>query len=60
VDDIAAERLQTDYRAVSNRVHESEWEIALLNNKNEDVTVNLVEPLFAIGRSRVPLTRTKR
>ncbi|MEW6114439.1 MAG: hypothetical protein AB1664_20055, partial [Thermodesulfobacteriota bacterium] len=44
--DITAERLQTDYKALSNRVHESEWEITLRNNKNEDVTVNLVEPLF--------------
>jgi len=44
--DITAERLQTDYRAVSNRAQESEWEITLRNNKDEDVTVNVVEPLF--------------
>ncbi|MEW6349386.1 MAG: hypothetical protein AB1646_10015 [Thermodesulfobacteriota bacterium] len=44
--DIKAERIQTDYKGISNRVHESEWEITLRNNTAQDVTVGLVEPLF--------------
>ncbi len=44
--DIAAERIQTDYRQITTRLHESEWEITLRNHKEENVTVGIVEPLF--------------
>ena len=41
--DIVAERLQTDYRQVSTKLYETEWEITLRNHKQEDVEVGLVE-----------------
>ena len=44
--DVVAERVQTDYRQISTRLHESEWEITLRNHKEEDITVGIVEPLF--------------
>lgn len=44
--DVVAERVQTDYKKITNRLHESEWEITLRNHKEEDVTVGIVEPLF--------------
>jgi len=44
--DVVAERIQTDYRQITTRLHESEWEITLRNHKKEDITVGIVEPLF--------------
>ncbi|MBW1720206.1 MAG: DUF4139 domain-containing protein [Deltaproteobacteria bacterium] len=44
--DVVAERIQTDYRQITTRLHESEWEITLKNHKEEDITVGIVEPLF--------------
>ena len=44
--DVVAERIQTDYRQITTRLHESEWEITLRNHKKEDITVGVVEPLF--------------
>jgi hypothetical protein len=44
--DVSAERIQTDYRQISARLHESEWEITLKNQKDQDVKVSIVEPLF--------------
>ncbi|MBF0522713.1 MAG: DUF4139 domain-containing protein [Candidatus Omnitrophica bacterium] len=43
--DIVAERVQTDFRQMTNRMCESEWEITLRNHKEEDVTVGVLEPL---------------
>ncbi|MGA1867299.1 MAG: DUF4139 domain-containing protein [bacterium] len=43
--DIVAERIQTDYKLVSQNVHESEWEITLRNHKEEDVVVSIKEQL---------------
>ncbi len=43
--DIVAERIQTDYKRVSDRTSESEWEITLRNHKEKDVTVGVVEPM---------------
>ena len=43
--DVVAERLQTDYRQKTTRLHESEWEITLKNHKKEDVMVSIIEPL---------------
>jgi hypothetical protein len=43
--DVIAERVQTDYKQISKGLHESEWEITLKNHKDEDVIVNIIEPL---------------
>lgn len=44
--DVVAERIQTDYKQISTRLHESEWELKIRNRKNNEVTVGIVEPLF--------------
>lgn len=44
--DIVVERKQTDFRQITTRLHESEWEITLKNHKEEAVVVGLVEPLY--------------
>jgi hypothetical protein len=44
--DVVAERVQTDYRQITTKLHESAWEITLRNYKEEDITVSIVEPLF--------------
>ena len=44
--DVAAERIQTDYKQITTKLHESEWEITLRNHKEEDIIVGIVEPLF--------------
>jgi hypothetical protein len=41
--DIVAERVQTDYERVADRVHRSSWEITLRNHKDEDVLVEVLE-----------------
>jgi len=43
--DVVAERVQTDYKQKTSRLHESEWEITLRNHKKEDVVVNIIESL---------------
>ncbi len=43
--DIVAERKQTDYRRISDRVYEMEFEIAIRNHKDSAVTVEVREPL---------------
>ena len=44
--DVVAERIQTDYKQIANKLHESEWEITLRNHKEEEVTVGIVEPML--------------
>lgn len=44
--DVVAERVQTDYRRVTSRRHESSWEITLRNHKKEPVTVSVIENFF--------------
>ncbi len=44
--DVVAERIQTDFKQITTRLHETEWEITLRNHKKEDVTVGIVEPLY--------------
>ena len=44
--DVVAERIQTDYKQITTRLHETEWEITLRNHKEEDVMVGIVEPLY--------------
>lgn len=43
--DITAERHQTDFRAISARVHESAFEITLRNHKDQAVTIEVREPV---------------
>lgn len=43
--DVVAERVRMDYRRVSDRVHRTQWEITLRNQKNEDITVEVREPV---------------
>ncbi|MEW6348283.1 MAG: DUF4139 domain-containing protein [Thermodesulfobacteriota bacterium] len=44
--DVVAERRQTDFKQITTRLWESEWEITLRNRKDADVTVGIVEPLI--------------
>ncbi len=44
--DVVAERVQKDYKQITSRSHESEWEITLRNHKDKEVTVGIIEPLF--------------
>jgi hypothetical protein len=44
--DVAVERRQIDYKQITTRLHESEWEIRLRNHKDKDITVGIVEPLL--------------
>ncbi len=44
--DVVVERIQTDYKQITTRLHETEWEITLRNHKEEDVMVGIVEPLY--------------
>ncbi|MCP3952666.1 MAG: DUF4139 domain-containing protein [Desulfobacterales bacterium] len=48
--DVVAERIQTAYRKISTRQHESAWKITLKNRKNEEVVVNIIESLPANWR----------
>lgn len=44
--DVVAERRQTDFKQLTTRLYETEWEVTLKNHKDQDVTVGLVEPLI--------------
>lgn len=44
--DVVAERIQSDYKQITSKMHESAWEITLRNHKDKDVTVGIIEPLF--------------
>jgi len=41
--DLVAERLQTDYSKIGDRVHRMTYEITLRNHKDEDVTIHVEE-----------------
>jgi hypothetical protein len=43
--DLLAERKQTDYKKIADRVHEMEFEITLRNHKDMPVTVQVNEPI---------------
>jgi hypothetical protein len=43
--DIVAEKTQTDFKELSTKLYESEWEITLRNHKDQDVSVGIVEPV---------------
>ncbi len=44
--DLVAERRQTDFKQLTTRLWETEWEITLRNHKDKEVTVGIVEPLI--------------
>lgn len=44
--DVVAERKQTDFKRISNRVFETEWELTIRNRKKEHITVTLKERLY--------------
>lgn len=44
--DVVAERKQTNYERISDRIHESEWEVVIRNHKQEEVTIGILEPLY--------------
>jgi hypothetical protein len=59
--DIVAERKQTDYKSISNRVYEMEYEITLRNHKDSAITVEVNEPIggdWTIVDSTFPATKT--
>jgi len=43
--DIVAERKQTDYKKLSDRLYEFEYEITLRNHKDTPITVEVNEPI---------------
>ncbi len=43
--DVSAERKQTAYNRLTQKMHVSDWEITIKNHKNEDVSVNVFESL---------------
>jgi hypothetical protein len=43
--DVVCERKETDYNKVDNRTYEMEFEIALRNHKDSDITVEVREPV---------------
>ena len=43
--DVIGERVQTDYRRIASNVHECRFEIILRNHKEEDIVVDIVEPM---------------
>lgn len=48
--DVVAERIQTEYKQITTRLHETEWEITLRNHKEENIKIGIVEPLFGNWR----------
>ncbi|MGB9616157.1 MAG: DUF4139 domain-containing protein [Desulfomonilaceae bacterium] len=45
--DVVAQRTQKDFKQLTTRSFESQWEIAVRNHKDQDVTVGVIEPLFS-------------
>jgi hypothetical protein len=43
--DVAAERVQTDFKQIETRFHESAFEVTLRNQKSEDIRVLVEEPI---------------
>jgi len=44
--DVVVERIQVDYKKITTKLHESEWEITLRNHKEKDVIIGVVESLL--------------
>jgi len=45
--DVVADRIQKDYEKIADNVHEAEFEIIVRNHKEQDVVVDVVEPMPA-------------
>jgi len=43
--DVVGERIQTDWSRIADRVFESEYKITLRNHKQQDIQVDVVEPM---------------
>lgn len=43
--DVIGERMQTNYEVISSNVHESQFKITLRNHKEQDIVVDVVEPM---------------
>ncbi len=44
--DVVGERVQTDFTSISNRVYESAYRITLRNHKENEITVDVIEPMM--------------
>jgi len=59
--DVVAERKQTDYKMVTNQVHEMEYEITLRNHKDTAIRVEVNEPIggdWEMLNSTYPYTKS--
>lgn len=59
--DVVAERKQTDYKKIADRVYEMEFTITLRNHKDSPITVEVNEPIggdWEILSSNFPVTKT--
>jgi hypothetical protein len=59
--DVVSERVQTDFKQLSARLYESEWEITLRNQKTSAVRVSVVEPMtgnWSVVSSSQPFKKT--
>lgn len=43
--DVIGERVQTNYEVIASNVHESQFKITLRNHKEQDIVVDVVEPM---------------
>ncbi len=43
--DVIGERVQTDYEVIASDVHESEYRVTLRNHKEQDIVIDVVEPM---------------
>jgi hypothetical protein len=43
--DVVGERTQTDFKVITDNVHEAAFEIKIRNHKDKDITVDIVEPM---------------
>ncbi len=48
--DVVGERVQTDYQIIASNVHESGYTITLRNHKENDIVVDVLEPMMADWR----------
>jgi hypothetical protein len=58
--DVVGDRVQIDYDVISSCVSESDWEVTLRNHKDEDVEVDVIEPVggdWTILSTSHPYTR---
>lgn len=44
--DVVAERVQTDFKRITTRLYETEWEMKIRNHKEHEVAVGIIEPVF--------------